>query len=125
MIGDASMVSPIAEGMVSKKASRIPRARIARNSSILPIAALFATSGSVTVPMATPKIPSGNCINRKAILSQLTGPLPTCGEATVDEDVHLHGAGRDHCRSHQREHSAHAFVAPLKIGAIPVPDMAQ
>src|SRR5205823_5673837 len=74
MIGDASMVSPIAEGMVSKKASRIPRARIARNSSIFPIAALFATSGSVTVPIATPKIPSGNCISRKAILSQLTGP---------------------------------------------------
>src|SRR5207249_4448748 len=49
----------------------------------------------------------------------------TCGKATVDEDVHLHGTGRDHCRSHQREHGAHAFVAPLKIGAIPVPDVTQ
>ena len=76
MIGDASMASPIADGIVSKNASRIPRARIARNSAVFPSAALFDTSGSVTVPIATPKIPSGNCIKRNAMLSQLTGPFP-------------------------------------------------
>ena len=76
MIGDASMARPIADGTVSKNARRIPRASVARNSAVFPSAALFDTSGNVTVPMATPKIPSGNCIRRNAMLSQLTGPLP-------------------------------------------------
>ena len=70
------MASPIADGIVSKNARRIPRARIVRNSTVSPRAALFETSGSVTVPMATPKIPSGNCIRRNAMFSQLTGPFP-------------------------------------------------
>ena len=34
------------------------------------------TSGSVTVAMATPKTPSGNCMSRKALLSHVTAPLP-------------------------------------------------
>src|SRR5947208_6238924 len=63
MMGDASIASPIADGIVSKNASRIPRARIARNSSMFPTAALFDTNGRVTVPIATPKIPNGNCIS--------------------------------------------------------------
>src|SRR6266568_6814679 len=49
----------------------------------------------------------------------------TCGKSTVDEDVHLHGTGRDYRRSHQREHGTHAFVAPSKIGAILVADAVQ
>ena len=75
-MGDASIASPIADGIVSKNASRIPRARIARNSSMFPTAALFDTNGRVTVPIATPKIPNGNCISRNAMFNQLTGPLP-------------------------------------------------
>ena len=66
MIGRASSTSPIVLGIVSTKASRMPFARIERNSAVLPAAALRAITGSVTVPMATPKIPIGNCISRNA-----------------------------------------------------------
>ena len=101
MIGYASMASPIADGIVSNNASRIARASVARNSAMFPSAALRETSGSVTVPMATPKIPSGNCIRRNAMLSQLTGPSPRLRrKSAVDQHVHLHRAGRDDRRSH-------------------------
>ena len=76
MIGSARTTNPTADGIVSKNAKRIPRARIERNSSILPTAALLETSGRVTVPIATPNTPSGSCIRRNAMLSQLTGPSP-------------------------------------------------
>src|SRR5438045_539220 len=65
MMGEANIANPIADGIVSKNASRIPRARIARNSSMFPTAALFDTSGSVTVTIAHPEIPSGHRIQRK------------------------------------------------------------
>ena len=107
----------------SKNANRIPLARMLRNSSIFPTAALFETSGRVTVPMATPKIPSGNCIKRKAMLSQLTGPLPrlaanpllirtfTCTAlaAMIAGAINVSTARTP-------------SVAPLKIGAVSVTD---
>src|SRR5437667_12336136 len=118
MIGEASIASPIADGMVSKKANRIPLARMLRNSSIFPTAALFETSGRVTVPMATPKIPSGNCIKRKAMFSQLTGPLPRLAANPLLIRTFTCTAGGDDRRSHQDENGTDALVAPLKIRAI-------
>ena len=43
---------------------------------MLPSAALRETSGRVTVAIATPKRPSGNCIRRNATLRKLIGPSP-------------------------------------------------
>ena len=42
------------------------RATVSRNSSIRWTAALRAIAGSVAEAIATPKIPSGSCMNRKA-----------------------------------------------------------
>src|SRR5205823_10413011 len=70
MMGSASTMRPMLDGMVMRKVSRIPRASSLRKASVLPVAAMRASSGSATVPSATPKIPSGSCINRKATVSQ-------------------------------------------------------
>ena len=78
MIGRASIISPMLAGTVSRKASRIPRASVDRKSSWLPSAMFFASSGSVTVPMATPKIPSGSCMRRNALFSHVTEPAARC-----------------------------------------------
>src|SRR5581483_2990319 len=43
-------------------------------------------------------------------------------KSAVDKDVDLHGAGGDHGRPHECEHSAHAFVAPSKIGVVLIAD---
>jgi hypothetical protein len=43
---------------------------------VLPTAALRETKGSVTVATATPKIPRGNCIKRKAMFNHVIGPSP-------------------------------------------------
>src|SRR5438552_11526088 len=118
MIGDANIANPIADGMVSKNASLIPRARIARNSSTLPTAALFDTSGSVTVPIATPKIPR-QLHQPKCNVQPTYRTVAKAGrKSAVDKHVHLHGAGGDHGGPHQREYSPDAFIAPLKIGVI-------
>ena len=71
------MINPIAAGIVSNVTSRIACARAERKAAMSPSAAVRETSGKVTVPTATPKIPSGNCINRKAMFNQLTGPSPS------------------------------------------------
>ena len=44
---------------------------------MLPAAAMRASSGSATVPSATPKMPSGSCMSRKATVSQKVGPSPS------------------------------------------------
>ena len=77
MMGSASTMRPMLDGMVMRKVSRIPRASSLRKASVLPVAAMRASSGSATVPSATPKIPSGSCINRKATVSQKVGPSPS------------------------------------------------
>ena len=38
------------------------------------------------------------------------------GESAVHRDVHLHGAGRDGGRPHQRENCAHPGIAPIEVG---------
>ena len=51
------------------------------------------------------------------MLSQVIGPSPRRGsETAVHRDVHLHGAGRDRRRTHQRENVAHAGIAPFEVG---------
>src|SRR6266403_644658 len=55
-----------------------PRTSSLRNASVLPVAAMRASSGSATVPSATPKTPRGNCIRRNATVSQNVGPSPSC-----------------------------------------------
>ena len=77
MIGSASTIRPTLAGMVIRNASRMPRASSLRNPAVLPAAAMRASSGSATVPSATPKMPSGNCISRKATVSQKVGPSPS------------------------------------------------
>src|SRR6266550_3851573 len=76
MIGSARIMSPIAAGIVSNSTSRTECASAERNSFVLPTAALRETNGSVTVATATPKIPRGNCIKRKAMFSHVIGPSP-------------------------------------------------
>src|SRR6266850_1909670 len=77
MMGSASIISPIVEGIVIRNASRIARESSLRNETMLPVAAIRASSGRATVPRATPKIPSGICIRRKAAASQKVGPSPS------------------------------------------------
>ncbi len=68
---------------------------------MLPSAALREISGSVTVATATPKIPSGNCISRNAMLSQPLAPSSSYeANPLLTSDVHLDGARRDHRRAH-------------------------
>ena len=77
MIGSASIISPMVEGMVSRNMSRMARASSARNAVIWPATTSRDRSGSVTVPSATPNRPSGSCINRKAMASQNIAPSPS------------------------------------------------
>ena len=78
MIGSASTIRPTDAGIVIRNASRIPRASSLRKAIVLPLAASLASSGSATVPRATPKMPSGSCIRRNATVSQNVGPSPSC-----------------------------------------------
>ena len=74
---------PTAAGRVMRNASRIPRASSERKEVRLPAAASRASSGSDTMPSATPNTPSGSCIRRNAIASQNVGPSPSC-EANME-----------------------------------------
>ena len=55
MIGSASTIRPIVEGMVIRNARRIPLDNSLRNEVMLPAAAMRASNGRATVPSATPK----------------------------------------------------------------------
>ena len=78
MMGSASIMRPTLAGMVMRNASRMPRASSLRKASVLPLAAMRVSSGSATVPSATPKTPSGSCMRRNATVSQNVGPSPSC-----------------------------------------------
>ena len=54
-----------------------------RNAPISPATTSRDSSGSVTVPSATPNRPSGSCINRKAMASQKIAPSPSV-EANIE-----------------------------------------
>ena len=82
-MGSASIISPTVQGIVSRKASRMPRESSLRNAGRLPTATRRESSGSVTVPIATPNSPSGSCISRNAIANQKIGPSPRC-EAKIE-----------------------------------------
>ena len=66
MISSLISINPIVAGRVRKSARRIALASVSRKCTMSPPAAIFATAGKVTVATATPKIPSGNCMRRKA-----------------------------------------------------------
>ena len=74
MISLLIIIRPTVAGNVRKSAKRTALASVSRKCAISPPAAIFETAGNVTVATATPKIPSGNCIRRKAYESQLTAP---------------------------------------------------
>ena len=82
-MGSASIISPIVQGMVIRKASRMPRASSSRNAGRLPATARRESSGRVTVASATPNSPRGSCMSRNAIASQKIGPSPRC-EAKIE-----------------------------------------
>src|ERR1700719_3398720 len=113
MIGWARTINPIAAGIVSNVTSRSACASAERNAGMSPSAAVRETNGKVTVPTATPKMPSGNCIRRNAMFNQLTGPSPR------------RAAGGDYGRTHQRQHSSHALIAPVKVRVVLVTDTTQ
>src|ERR1019366_2462874 len=98
MIGPASIMSPIVDGTVNRNASRMPRESSERNAVIWPATTSRDSSGSVTVPSATPNRPSGNCMSRNAIESQNIGPSPR-----VDANIELT--------------RTFTCVVPLEIGA--------
>ena len=103
--------------MVRRKASRIPRASSVRNPTMLPPAAMRESSGSDTVPSATPNIPSGSCIRRNAYGQPGDRPVAEMGrEHRIDEHVHLGGAGSDHRGDHEPEDGLHALVPPMEVG---------
>ena len=110
MMGSASIMRPIVEGMVSRNVSRMARASSARNARRSDSATTSRdSSGSVTVPSATPNRPSGSCINRKAMASQNIAPVAERrGEHGIDQHIDLGGAGGDHRRPHQRQDGEHA-----------------
>ena len=84
MIGSASIISPMVEGMVSRNIEPHARATSsARKAVIWPATTRRDSSGSVTVPSATPNSPSGSCISRNAIASQKIAPSPSV-EANIE-----------------------------------------
>src|SRR6266516_1005209 len=74
MIGRPRTISPSEDGIVSSNTNVRDRDKVLRNSSKLLTAALRETDGRRADAKATPKTPSGNCMKRKAYVSQLTGP---------------------------------------------------
>ena len=104
-----STASPTEDGMVSSSAIRSEPASVARNSSTHPSAALREMAGSVALAKAAPNSPSGNCRNRNAYPSQLTGPFNARPAASVRPDARLAftitlictAALPDQCRQHQ------------------------
>jgi hypothetical protein len=83
-MGSASIMRPMVEGTVNKNINRMARASSARNPIICPATTKRDSSGSVTVPSATPNNPSGNCISLNAIASQKMAPSPR-----VDANIEL------------------------------------
>ena len=116
MIGSASIMRPTIDGMVSNNASRMARASSVRKAVMCPATTSRDSSGSVTVPNATPNKPSGSCINRNAMDSQNIGPSPESrGEHGIDQHIELRGAGGDHRRPHEQQNGFHTCVTPAKI----------
>ena len=74
MIGSASKAMPTAEGTVMRNTSFRPRPSVSLNAGVIPSVPSRAMAGSITVPITTPKMPSGNWINRNAAFSQMRGP---------------------------------------------------
>ena len=87
------MINPMAEGMVSSMTSLMACERAPRNSALLPTAALREINGRVTVATATPKIPSGNCINRNAMFAGGLRPHMYC-LPVAKREVHRHALRR-------------------------------
>ena len=103
-------ISGVALGTVAR--------RSLRKAAWFPAAAMRASSGSATVPRATPNTPSGSCMSRNATVSQKVGPSPSCEANTEFTStftwVVLRGDDR---RPHQAQDGAHPRVAPAKVRA--------
>ena len=86
------------------------------NPRMSPTAALLLTSGSVTVAIATPNTPSGNCIRRNGVVQPRHRAVAlVAGERGVDHHVDLHRARRDDRRTHQPQDGPHALVLPAEV----------
>jgi hypothetical protein len=73
-IGPPTTARPTADGTLKKATSFSAEPSVAFAAGRSRAAAACATPAPATVAMATPKTPSGSCMSRKAICSQVTAP---------------------------------------------------
>src|SRR5215510_8914839 len=77
IIGRLSTINPMADGIVSNNVKRIDEETVRRNSSRFSSVAALEATGKVAVEIATPKIPKGSKIMRKAYANHETRPEPS------------------------------------------------
>ena len=118
MIGSARMIRPMADGIVSNSTSRIECASAPRNSSDVTERGTARNEWQRHGCDRHAKNPSGNCIRRNAMFSQVMGPSPN------DEAKPLFTAtftwtalAAIVAGPISSENVAHAGIAPLEVGS--------